>query len=142
MKRLIIIAFISLVVIGGLVVLANKEGETKKLAFKALKEPSKVEIPFEVKEKANVLQALIETSTVPSVEELEKNLTDKSDEELTRAIELNNSWAMKKQFIAKANANTLDAKGSVEFLKYIRVNSALHKILLERQIESLEQEML
>ena len=88
------------------------------------------------------IEEFVNSESIPSIEELETELIKKSDKELEAAIEDNNSWASKKQFIAKANTNSLSKQDSAEFLKFVRLNSALHKILLERQLDAFEQETL
>lgn len=70
---------------------------------------------------------------------LEKELIEKSNEEIKEAIEKNNKWAEKENFIARANANQLDEATAKNFVMYIRLNNVLHKILIDREIEEMER---
>lgn len=88
---------------------------------------------------SKIVNKVSEMEHIPSVEEIELDLLDKSNTELKLAIEKNNNWAREKKFVALANANRLDSKSTSEFLKYIRLNNALNKILIERQIEEIER---
>jgi hypothetical protein len=74
--------------------------------------------------------------------EIEDDFERKTDNEIMLAIESNESWAKKMNFIAKANAQALSAQDSSDFTRYMRLNTVLHKILLERQLETAERELL
>ena len=78
--------------------------------------------------------------SAPSVLDFEREYFKNSNEEIRLAIEKNNRVAREMNFIALANSNKLDDVTTVEFLKYIHLNSALHKILLERQLDEIEME--
>ncbi len=91
-------------------------------------------------QKENEIQALALKENVPSVEELEKELLDKSTDEIRLEIEKNNQFAKERNFFARANAQILPASEMAEFIKTIRMNSVLHKILLERQFDEMERE--
>lgn len=70
---------------------------------------------------------------------LEKRLSKKSNEEILKAIEENNKWAEKESFIVRANDHQLDEIATKKFVKYIRLNNVLHKILIDREIEEMER---
>lgn len=73
-----------------------------------------------------------------TIEDFEKIFFNKSDIEIREAIKKNNLIARKMHFVDLANSNQMDAATRIEFLKYIHLNGALHKILLERQLEEIE----
>ena len=91
-------------------------------------------------QKENEIQALALKENVPSVEELEKELLDKSTDEIRLEIEKNNQFAKERNFFARANAQILPASEMAEFIKTIRMNSVLHNILLEIQFDEMESE--
>lgn len=91
-------------------------------------------------QKENEIQALALKENVPSVEELEEDLLDKSTDELRLEIEKNDQFAKERNFFARANAQILPASEMADFIKTIRKNSVLHKILLERQLDEMERE--
>lgn len=90
-------------------------------------------------QKENEIQALALKENVPTVEELEKELLDKSTDEIRLEIEKNNQLAKERNFFARANAQVLPASDMADFIKTIRKNSVLHKILLERQLDEMER---
>lgn len=102
--------------------------ESTKKVFTQAKE-AKVEVA--VKDEAK--------TEIPDLATLEEELVEKSNEEIRKAIEQNNEWGKKENFIARANDNKLDEAGSRDFVKYIRLNNVLHKILIDRQIEEMER---
>ena len=80
------------------------------------------------------------SESAPTVLDFEREYFKNSNEEIRLAIEKNNRVAREMNFIALANSNKLDEVTTVAFLKYIHLNSALHKILLERQLDEIEME--
>ena len=140
MKKIFVIMSVAAVLIVTVNYFTEKEGMVNSL--KSNDSLGLIKTTAKKNKLTQEIQGVVASNEIPSIEDLESDFLKKSDKEISRAIENNNSWAEKNQFIAKANANALDKQDSAEFLKYVRLNSALHKILLDRQIDALEQETL
>ena len=109
----------------------KKESEFTKSVKKATE--------LSVKEE-NKIQAIVVKDNVPTAEELETDLLNKTNEEIRLEIAKNDQLAKERNYFARANAQVLPASEMADFIKTIRMNSVLHKILLERQLDEMERE--
>ncbi len=135
MKKIVV----ALILIGGLVfgLSKNKEVVTVVKSKLQLREQSVQKI---VQPELNLVQEVQSEEVGPSLEDIEENYHSFTEKELRAEIAKNERVAQDKQFVAKANANQMDAQTSKEFVAYIRLNAALHKILLTRQLEDVDTE--
>lgn len=137
------IVIVVLVITSGVVFLGTKKGqETKEVLKSSFVASPKKDRPSAEVVSEKIVADLAQEEVVASPEEIEQELLDKSNEELKLVMEKNNAWAKERNFIALANTNQLDKKTSDDLLKYIRLNMALNKILIDRQIEEMERERL
>lgn len=79
---------------------------------------------------------------LPSLETIEENLSSMSMEELKVYVNTLEQFEKEKQFIQKANSNSLTADETAELTLHIRQKSVAYKILLDRQLEDFEREVL
>lgn len=130
MKKIIVFCILALIV-----VFSAKESIEATLA------PVKI---IKVGENKKIVEQIkkigIAGDLAPTIEDFEKDFFNKSDLEIRAAIEKNKMVAKQMNFITLANSNQLDDAKTIEFIKYIHLNSALYKILLERQLDEIETE--
>jgi uncharacterized protein YbcI len=139
MKKIISVTSLCLA-LGLMVLISNKHeaGELGPALFLRKSDPvKKIDVTNEVTPSTDLV---IETEEAPFVEDIEKEFISMSNKEIREEIIRNEAIAKEQSFIAKANADELDQKSAARFVKYIRTNGVLHKILLDRQLEDIETE--
>ncbi len=138
MKNLIYLIALCLLLSGATLFLNENEVKVDKIVKSSLLKIQKTKNDIIVKP----FEANSKVKKVLSVEEIESDLFNNSDEEIKHALEQNEEWVKDKGLITKANAGDINEDEKQDLLKYIRMNTALNKILLERQLAEFESERL
>lgn len=130
-----LICFIILPLVTALMIMVQSPEQTKeKKTLKSLSYNSEKENTFPDK-----VEPIKEEISVNSINQMEKDYNSLTENELRNEITKNQELENRDQLILKANQGSLSGTESKHLLKYVRTNTVLHQLLLERQLQDLEE---
>lgn len=133
MKKIICLSVLLLA--SAISIVSQKAQQSKvSLALKPL--PHKVKLANAPIPQLKVMNDEASVGTMTEIENDYNNLTEK---ELNSEITKNKELERNAQLILKANQGSLSGTESKHLLKYVRTNSVLHQLLLEKQLQDLEE---